>query len=150
MSASLKVNLWSNDMLYAWLSWNQRQSDEAIINEDLQTENKGFRLHNKSPNYDSSNNYVEIKLQMTWFLPILCSIFSDCPGLSLFALNNTYQSISSNQVSVFLFLTKKSPRFLMTKSFLSFHADKYFTQKNIVVKKNKFETINNNVTQSYK
>lgn len=150
MSASLKVNLWSNDMLYAWLSWNQRQSDEAIINEDLQTENKGFRLHNKSPNYDSSNNYVEIKLQMTWFLPILCSIFSDCPGLSLFALNNTYQSISSNQVSVFLFLTKKSPRFLMTKSFLSFHADKYFTQKNIIVKKNKFETINNNVTQSYK
>lgn len=79
---------------------------------------------------------------MTWFLPILCSIFSDCPGLSLFALNNNYQSISSNQVSVFLFLTKKSPRFLMTKSFLSFHADKYFTQKNIIVKKNKFETIN--------
>lgn len=63
--SSLKVNLWSNDTLYAWLSWNQRQSDEAIINEDLQPENKGFRLHNKSQNYDSTNNYVEIKLQMT-------------------------------------------------------------------------------------
>lgn len=129
MSASLKVNLWSNDMLYAWLSWNQRQSDEAIINEDLQTENKGFRLHNKSPNYDSSNNYVEIKLQMTWFLPILCSIFSDCPGLSLFALNNTYQSVSSNQVSVFLFLTKKSPRFLMTKIILIFPCRQIFHTK---------------------
>lgn len=104
LSASLKVNLWSNDMLYAWLSWNQRQSDEAIINEDLQTENKGFRLRNKSPNYDSSNNYVEIKLQMTWSRPILYSIISDCPGLSLFALNHF-------QVSIFLFWTKALPDF---------------------------------------
>lgn len=150
MSASLKVNLWSNDMLYAWLSWNQRQSDEAIINEDLQTENKGFRLHNKSPNYDSSNNYVEIKLQMTWFLPILCSIFSDCPGLSLFALNNTYQSVSSNQVSVFLFFDKEISQISNDKIILIFPCRQIFHTKNIIVKKNKFETINNNVTQSYK
>lgn len=41
----------------------------------------------------------------------------------------------------FPFLDKRSPRFLMTKSFFSFHADKYFMIKTWD-KKNKFETIN--------
>lgn len=47
---------------------------------------------------------AEIKLQMTWSRPILYSIISDCPGLSLFALNYF-------QVSIFLFWTKDLPDF---------------------------------------
>ena len=39
--------------------------------------NKGFTLHNKSRNYDSSNNYVEIKLQMVLeYNPIHCRVVS--------------------------------------------------------------------------
>lgn len=80
---------------------------------------------------------------MTWFLPILCSIFSDCPGLSLFALNNTYQSVSSNQVSVFLFFDKEISQISNDKnhSYLSMQTN-ISHKKNIIVKKNKFETIN--------